>query len=537
MPKTPIAVGFVMLAAALAADIDRLSSAMVRWRRGMPYALFAAVAAVLIAFGRALPLVPGTHFDLGSLLVLAAILAGAFVTSGRRVGIGVLVIAVSSIVLFIGAKSLGAGFLTTLLFAGIVFYMVIGVHVAFALAIVGMLSVYFMTPIPFPLTLADRAWAGVNSFSLTAVPLKVLMAVVLVRSGMTSELFSIMAKVLRPLPGGLAHAATAGCAVFAAISGSSVATAATIGTVACPEMIRRGYSEKLTYGTVAAGGTLGILVPPSIAMIIYATTVGVPTTKLFVAGILPAVLMTLLFMAVIVGWTLLYPEAAPAVPKDAVTISRRSGVDALLVIVLIAAIIGTLYAGIATATETGAVGVVFAFAMSALRGRLSRALVVECFAAAVTVTCFIFLIIVGANIISFGFDYLKISQQIMTAATASHVDRWLVFFVIVLVYVVLGAFLDSISMLVLTLPVVYPVMTSLGFDSLWFGVILMIMAEVGLIHPPMGMNLFVLQGIGRQVPMRTIALGALPFLGAMFLTVIVLCLFPEIALFLTKFAD
>jgi tripartite ATP-independent transporter DctM subunit len=409
--------------------------------------------------------------------------------------------------------------------------------VAFALAIVGMLAVYFITPVPFPLTLADRAWGGVNSFSLTAVPLKVLMAVLLVRSGMTNELFSIMAKVLRPLPGGLAHAATAGCAVFAAVSGSSVATAATIGTVACPEMMRRGYSQRLTYGTVAAGGTLGILVPPSIAMIIYATTVGVPATRLFVAGILPAVLMTLLFMLVVVGWALIYPGSAPAVPKNAVAISRRSAVDALLVLGLVGAIIVALYAGVATATETGAIGVALALLASGLRGRLTRAIVVECFASAVTVTCFIFLIIVGANIISFGFDYLKISQQIMTAATDTHINRWMVFAVVLLIYVVLGAFLDSISMLVLTLPVVYPVMMSLGFDPLWFGVVLMIMAEVGLIHPPMGMNLFVLQGIGKQVAMREIAIGALPFLGAMFVTVLLLCLFPEIALLLTRFIE
>jgi tripartite ATP-independent transporter DctM subunit len=321
------------------------------------------------------------------------------------------------------------------------------------------------------------------------------------------------------------------------VSGSSVATAATIGTVACPEMIRRGYSERLTYGTVAAGGTLGILVPPSIAMIIYATTVGLPTTKLFVAGIMPTVVMTLLFMTVVAGWALIYPGSAPKVPKDAVSISRKSGIDAMLVIVLIGAIIVTLYAGVATATETGAIGVVLAFLVAGVRGRLTRALVVDCFTSAVTVTCFIFLIIVGANIISFGFDYLKISQQIMSAATSTHIDRWMVFAIMLGIYVVLGAFLDSISMMVLTLPVVYPVIVQLGFDPLWFGVILMIMAEVGLIHPPMGMNLFVLQGIGKQVTMRTITLGALPFLGVMFLVVIILCVFPEVALYLTQFVD
>lgn len=538
MPKTPIAIGLCLLAAAIVAEIDKLSRHRPRAQRLIPYLLFATLAAVLLAFGRTPPVLPETRFDLGSIAVLAAVVSGAFAASGPRVGAGVLGIAGVSLGLFLAARPLGPGYLTILLFTGIVFYLVIGVRVAFALAIVGMLAVYLVTPVPFPVTLPDRAWSGVNSFSLTAVPLKVLMATILVRSGLTDELFSVMARALRHLPGGLAHAATAGCAVFAAVSGSSVATAATIGTVACPEMIRRGYSEKLTYGTIAAGGTLGILVPPSIAMIIYATTVGVPATKLFVAGILPAALMTASFMAVILGWALLHPDAAPAVPADAaVLLTRKTVIDASLVLTLIGVIVVALYAGIATATETGAVGVIFAFLICGLRGRLTRAIVAECLTVAVVVTSFIFLIVVGAGIVSFGFDYLKVSQKIMTAATQTHVDRWLVFLVIVLIYVVLGAFLDSISMLVLTLPVVFPVIGALGFDPLWFGVVLMIMAEIGLIHPPMGMNLFVLQGIGRTVPMRTIAWGALPFLAAMFLTVLILCLFPEIALFLTQRFD
>ena len=538
MPKTPIALGFGVLAAAALAEIDKLSHDRERWRRLLPYGLFAAVALVLTSFGRAAPLIPGTRYDLGSLLVLLAVLAGAFLTSGWRVGGLVLAIASGSIALFAAAKPLGTGALTLLLFVAIVFYLAIGVRVAFALALVGMLAIYLMTPVPFPVTLADRAWSGVNSFSLTAVPLKVLMATILVRSGLTDELFSLMARWLRPLPGGLAHAATAGCAVFAAVSGSSVATAATIGTVACPEMTRRGYSARLTYGTVAAGGTLGILVPPSIAMIIYSTTVGVPATKLFIAGILPAVLMTAFFMAVILGWALLHPDAAPRVPKGAeLPLTRKSAIDSGLVLALIGIIVVSLYAGIATATETGAIGVVSAFVICWLRGRLSARMVGECLKVAVTVTSFIFLIVVGAGIVSFGFDYLKISQKLMAAATDTHVHRWLVFLVVVAIYVVLGAFLDSISMLVLTLPVVFPVMGALGFDPLWFGVVLMIMAEIGLIHPPMGMNLFVLQGIGKTVAMRTIAIGALPFLAAMFLTVLVLCLAPEIALVLTHYLD
>ena len=538
MPKTAIAAGLCLLASAVIVEIDRLSRHRGRGLRLVPYALFVAVGLALFALGRTPPMLPGTHYDLGSALVLLAVLGGAFVTGGLRVGALVLAIAAVSVALFVGGAALGTGVLAVLLFVAIVFFLAIGVRVAFALALVGLLSIYLLTPMPFPVTLADRAWSGINSFSLTAVPLKVLMATILVRSGMTTELFSLMARWLRPLPGGLAHAATAGCAVFAAVSGSSVATAATIGTVACPEMTRRGYSEKLIYGTVAAGGTLGILVPPSIAMIIYSTTVGVPATKLFIAGILPAALMTALFMAVVLGWALIYPSAAPRVASTGgVRLTRASAIDSGLVLALIGVIVVSLYAGIATATETGAVGVVSAFVICGLRRRLTPRMVAECLKVAVVVTSFIFLIVVGATIVSFGFDYLKISQKIMTAATETHVDRWLVFAIIVLIYVVLGAFLDSISMLVLTLPVVFPVMTALGFDPLWFGVVLMIMAEIGLIHPPMGMNLFVLQGISRTVAMRTIALGALPFLGAMFLTVLALCLFPEIALFLTHHLD
>ncbi|TXL76423.1 TRAP transporter large permease subunit [Vineibacter terrae] len=535
MPKAPIAIGLCLLAAALVAEIDRLSPHRPRWQRLAPYAIFAAVAALLVAFGTHPPVLPGTRFDLGSIAILLAVTAGAFLAGGPRVGASVLAIAAASIALFVFGKSLGAGFLTAMLFVGIVFFLAIGVRIAFALALVGMLAVYFLTPAPFPITLPDRAWSGVNSFSLTAVPLYVLMGAFLVRSGLSNELFSVMAKLLARLPGGLAHAATAGCAVFAAVSGSSVATAATVGTVACPEMIRRGYSEKLSYGTVAAGGTLGILIPPSVPMIIYATSVGVPVAKLFIAGILPGLLMTLFFMMVILAWALTYPAAAPALPRGTkIDLTRDSAIDSGLVVLLILLIIVSLYAGLATASETGALGAFLAFAICWGRHRLDRSVISAALLETVVVTSFIFLIVVGANIITFGFDYLKISQKLMAAAVDAEVHRWLVFLIIVLVYIVLGAFLDSISMLVLTLPVVFPVIQALGFDPIWFGVVLVIMAEVGLIHPPMGMNLFVLQGIGKGVAMRTIAVGALPFLGAMFLTVVVLCLFPEIALFLTR---
>ena len=535
MPKTPIAIGLCLLAVALTAEIDIKSAERTLWRRFVPYGLFAVVSLILLAFGTHPPVIEGTRYDWGSAIILGAVCFGAFVSNGNRVGVTVLAVWVGAIVLFVGGRHWGDAYLTALLFAGIIFFMAMGVRVAFALGIIGALSIYFLTPAPFPVTITERAWAGLDSFTLTAVPLKVLMATILVRSGLTNDLFSMMAKLLRPFPGGLAYAAIVGCAIFAAVSGSSVATAATIGTVACPEMLRRGYSEKLTYGTIAAGGTLGILTPPSIAMIIYAGTVGVPATKLFLAGMLPAAMMMLAFMGVVLGWALLYPDSAPAVSaEESAGLSRTSMLDAGLVVLLIGVIMAALYAGVATATETGAVGVIAAFLICAVRGRLRWQIITESLEQAVIITSFIFIIVVGANVLTFGFDYLRVSHRIMETAMHTDVNRWVVFLAVVLIYVILGAFLDSISMLVLTLPVVFPVMVKLGFDPLWFGVVLMIMAEVGLIHPPVGMNLFILQGINRTASMRTIAFGAIPFLLVMFVALLVLCLVPQIALFLPR---
>ncbi len=532
MPKLPIALGLAGLVLALAAEVEELSAHLAPWRRTVPYVLVLGVALVLALFGRDIPLSGIGRFDLGSVIALGAVITGGFI-AGVRPGLMVAGGLLGPILLFVAAKEWSTGMLSLLLFAGIAAFLATGLRIAFALALVGLLAIYLLLPMPFPMTIAERAWSGVNSFSLTAVPLYVVMGALLVRSRLSDELFTVMARVLAPLPGGLAHAATAGCAIFAAVSGSSVATAATVGGVACPEMTRRRYTNALAYGSVAAGGTLGILIPPSVPMIIYATTVGVSVVELFLAGILPGILMMLLFMGVILAWVTLRPQDAPAIGRgEGPALTRNSLIDSGLVLLLILMVIGSLYAGIATASETGAVGALAAFVFCALRGRLSRAMLWACLEETVVVTSFIFIIVVGANVLSYGFDFLKVSQQVMSLATGAELGRWTVFLAIVLVYVILGMFLDSISMLVLTLPVVFPVSQALGFDPIWMGVILVIMAEVGLITPPVGMNLFVLQGIGKDVPLRVIALGALPFLGAMMVTVLLLCLAPSIALIL-----
>lgn len=534
MPKTPIAVGMIVLAAAVLVELERLGGPRSRWRRQTHYWLFAIVVGVLFVLGSQPPMLLWQSVDGGTAAILAATLIGAFVASGRGVGLAVIASVVISVLLFEAAAGLGVTALTALILGMIALLLAVGMRIAFALGLIGLISIYLLTPMPFPITLPDRTWGAVNSFALTAVPLYILMGALLIRSGLSSELFAVMARVLARLPGGLAQASAAGCAVFAAVSGSSVATAATIGTVACPEMSKRGYSPGLSYGVVAAGGTLGILIPPSVPLIIYGTTAGVPVATLFIAGIVPGLMLVGIFMLVILIWAVMKPDAAPRVDTSSLPpLGWHSLVDTGLVVLLILLIILSLYGGLATPSETGALGAFFAALICLGRRRLTWAVVRSALSETVVVTAFIFMIVVGAHILTFGFDYLRLSRLLLSAVTDADVGRWAILLAMLGVYLVLGMFLDSISMLVLTLPVAFPVIVSLGFDPVWFGIILVIVAEAGLITPPVGMNLFVLQGIAKDVSIRTIAIGTLPFLAAMGVTVVLLCFYPQIALWLT----
>ncbi|WP_421928601.1 TRAP transporter large permease subunit [Neoaquamicrobium sediminum] len=533
MPKLPIAIGLTVLCGAILVDAAGRAE---RGRGLLLHAIFGLVLLpLLVVLGQRPPLIPGTRLDWGSLAVLVAVLGGAAATTGMRsLAALALLVAVGKIGLS-AASTIGLDAQIAVIMLLIAVTLASGIRIAFALAFVGLCGIYFLTPIPFPATVAERTWNSVNSFALTAVPMYVLMGALLVHSGLSRELFAVMARLLARLPGGLAHAGVAGCAVFAAVSGSSVATAATMGSVACPEMTRRGYDPKLAYGSIAAGGTLGILIPPSVPLIIYGITVGVPVTTLFMAGIVPGILLVALFLGLIVLWSLVDRKAAPTLaPAERMPLSRASLIDTAIVVALVVLIILSLYGGVATPSEIGALGTVMAFLACLMRGRLSAGTLSSSIAETVVVTSFIFLIVIGANVLTYGFDYLKVSEKLMLLVTGAELNRWVVLAMILALYLVLGMFLDSISMLVLTLPVVFPLAQQLGFDAVWLGILLVIMAEVGLITPPVGMNLFILQGIGRDVSIREIALGALPFIGAMMTLVVLLSVFPEIALWLTR---
>ena len=307
-----------------------------------------------------------------------------------------------------------------------------------------------------------------------------------------------------------------------------------MGKVACPEMISRGYSQRLTYGVVAAGATLGILIPPSIAMIIYGTTVGVPVTQLFMAGIIPGLLLSAGFMGGVVLWSILRPTATPGGLRYTFSQKVSGSLSVLPFLFIILVVLGSLYAGVATPTEAGAVGAIASFIMCLFRGTLNLRTLFETAVETARITSFLLLIVVGAAIMSWVFDFLRIPRAVVSAVEAAELAPWLVMLVIGLIYVVLGMFVESISMMLMTLPVTFPIVIALGFDPVWFGVALVVMIELGLVTPPVGIVLFILRGVSETTPLREIVLGVLPFVGIMLAFQVLIYFYPEIVLWLPQ---
>jgi tripartite ATP-independent transporter DctM subunit len=391
-----------------------------------------------------------------------------------------------------------------------------------------MFGLYFLLPKPQLAVLAERAWTSVNTFTLTAVPMFVMMSALLLRSGVTTRMFDSLVKWFGRTPGGLAHASVGASAIFAAVSGSSIATAATLGTVACPEMTRRGYSARLTYGVTAAGATLGIMIPPSIAMIIYGSTVGAPIDLLFIAGIVPGLLLAAAFMAAALVWSLAIPNAAPKGERYPMSEKLASLANLLPFSAVIVAVLGSLYAGIATPTEAGAMGVAMAVLLCVVFRAFSWKMLYEVAVETVTVTSFILLIVTCAAVLSWVFDYLRLPRALVESVRDAELAPWMVIALVAVIYVILGMFVESISMMLMTLPVTFPLVIALGFDPLWFGIFLVIMVELGLITPPVGMVLFVLKGSSGSIPLKEISIGALPFVGVILAFVAVMYAYPEL---------
>ena len=532
IPELPVTIGLVLFAAGLLLEIMRKSE---RIRSALAVVgLTVALVLVLLGLGAHPAGVFGTRLDWGSasiaiwitlacLAINGPVMAGA--VSATLVGLGAV---------FWLANGLGLAVIGALIVVTVLGLLTIGVRVALTLGIMGLLGLLFLLPTPQLSVLAERSWNSVNTFTLTAVPMFVLMGALLIRSGVTREMFDAMGKWFGRTPGGLAHATVGASAVFAAVSGSSLATAATMGKVACPEMVSRGYNRRLTYGVVAAGATLGILIPPSIAMIIYGTTVGVPVTQLFMAGVIPGLLLSAGFMGCVLLWAFIHPDATPRGKSYSFGEKIRETLSILPFAVIILAVLGSLYAGIATPTEAGAVGATASVVMCVLRGMMSVRILYETALETARITSFLLLIVVGAAIMSWAFDFLQIPRTLVSTVEDASLPPWAVVLIIGLLYVVLGMFVESISMMLMTLPVTFPIMMSLGLDPIWFGVALVVMIELGLVTPPVGIVLFILRGVGGDVPLRDIVYGVLPFVIVILLFQILIYFVPELVLWLPE---
>lgn len=408
----------------------------------------------------------------------------------------------------------------------------LSIPIAAALAALGLTLDYFYSFLPLRLALGEMTWGVSTDFILFAIPLFVLLGELLLRSGIAERMYGAMSQWLSWLPGGLMHSNIGTCTLFAAVSGSSVATAATIGTVAVGEIDRHGYNERLFLGTIAAGGTLGILIPPSIVMIVYGALTETSIPQLYLAGIIPGLVLAGFFMITVIiacVWK-------PAWGGDKISISWRQRWSTLPdlgpPLIIFVVVIGSIYTGLATPTESAALGVLMAMILAAWKGRMTWTMMRESLEGTMRTTAMIMLILIGATFLSFVVTSVGIGRQVTQLITESGLTPMQTMWMIVGLYLVLGMFMESLSMMIATVPIITPVVITMGFDPVWFGVLMMLLLETALITPPVGLNLFIVQGVRTRGQIRDVMIGSLPFVIAMLVMIVVLVLFPDLAMWL-----
>jgi tripartite ATP-independent transporter DctM subunit len=414
------------------------------------------------------------------------------------------------------------------------FLLFLGMPIAFAMMFVGFSGLAYLSSIDAALPVAARTVYEVSAYyPYTVIPLFIVMGGFAGSSGLTQDLYQTFDKWLRKLPGGLGIATVAACAGFAAVSGSSVATAATMGTVAVPEMRRFNYHPRLATGSIAAGGTLGFLIPPSIGFIVYGMLTEQSIGKLLIAGIIPGIILAAAYICIIILRVKVNPSLAPASP-EAVRWSEK--IRALLGIweplAIFVLVMGGIYLGFFTPTEAGAVGATILFLVALMKRKLTWSNLIQALLEAVRISVMVLFLVAGANVFSYFLALSTIPMRVATWAAELQVTPYLILTIIIVIYLFLGCFLDAISMMVLTMPVIFPVITALNFDPIWFGVIAVLMMEAGLITPPMGLNIFTVAGVVPDVPVEDIFRGALPFLLAIFAICAIITMAPALATFL-----
>ncbi|MEO8278848.1 MAG: TRAP transporter large permease subunit [Ideonella sp.] len=407
-----------------------------------------------------------------------------------------------------------------------------GLWIGLALSGVGLIAMNFATSRPVGDSMVLTIWGSTSSWTLTALPLFLWMGEILFRTKLSEDMFKGLAPWLNALPGRLLHVNVIGSTIFAAVSGSSAATCATIGRIALPELRARGYPESLAVGTLAGAATLGLLIPPSIIMIVYGVAADVSIAKLFIAGIIPGIVLAALFMGYIIVWALLNPSKIPAAEESLNLAGKLYASRHLIPVVgLIGAVLGSIYSGVATATEAAAIGVLGSFVLAALEGSLSWKSFTEGLGAACRVYCMIGLILAGAAFLTLAMGFVGLPRHLAEFITAQHLSPFALVIALTLFYLVLGCFLDGISMVVLTIGVLLPTIQAAGFDLIWFGVFTVLLVELAQITPPVGLNLFVLQGLTKH-DLTYIARTATPMFFLMLLAAVLSYFLQDLILWL-----
>jgi len=423
-------------------------------------------------------------------------------------------------------------YLTIFFISLLLFLLGSGVWVALSMVAVSTIGMLLFTTRPVGDAMATTIWGTSSSWTLTALPLFVWMGEILFRTKLSENLFKGLSPWLSKLPGGLVHVNVVGCALFAAISGSSAATVATVGKMSIPELRKRKYPEKLLLGSLAGSGTLGLLIPPSIILIIYGVTIEDSIAKLFMAGIFPGIMIALMFMLYVIFWSILNKKLMPKAIESFSFFEKIQGSKQLLpVILLITSVIGSIYTGIATATEAASLGVVGALILSFFQGTLDKNTFNLSLLGATKTSCMIAFILAGSTFLSLAMGFTGLPRNLAIWIDGMNLSPYTLLFVLTIFYIILGMFLDGISAVVLTMAIIEPMIRQAGFDMVWFGIYLVIVVEMAQITPPVGFNLFVLQGMANK-DMGFIARSAFPLFLLMILAVIIIIIFPEIALWL-----
>ncbi len=424
--------------------------------------------------------------------------------------------------------------LTIFFISVLLFFLGSGIWVALSMIGVSAIGMMLFTSRPVGDAMATTIWGTSSSWTLTALPLFVWMGEILFRTKLSENLFKGLSPWMQKLPGGLIHVNVVGCALFAAISGSSAATVATVGKMSIPELRKRNYPEKILLGSLAGSGTLGLLIPPSIILIIYGVAVQESIAKLFIAGIIPGIMIAMIFMSYVIIWSLINKKSMPKILEEYSFFEKIKRSKQLLpVITLILAVIGSIYTGIATATEAASLGVIGALILSYFQKSLTLKTFKSSLLGATKTSCMIAFILAGSTFLSLAMGFTGLPRNLALWIQNMDLSPYVLIFVLMVFYIILGMFLDGISAVVLTMAIIEPMIRQAGFDMIWFGIFLVIVVEMAQITPPVGFNLFVLQGMAKK-DMGYIARSAFPLFLLMVLAVILVVIFPEIALWMPE---